>query len=101
MRVGFPFAISELMETMALEERNMVPDTKKDNFVEEELLLHVKVPPEKKGMVLNYFRDQIGVRMVNPLPTVLGVGSLKAKEPKTAHGVYLFASWSTQLPLSR
>lgn len=44
-------------------------------------------------------RDQIGVWVLDPVPTLLGVGSLKTKEPKAARGMYLFASWKTQLPL--
>lgn len=51
--------------------------------------------------MLNSPRDKMGLGVLGPLPILLGVGSLKAREPKAAHSMYLLASWSTKLPLSR
>lgn len=70
------------------------------NFVEAESLIQGNVPPETKGEVLqNFPRDRMDLEELSPLPTLLGVDSLKTKELKSAHDMYLLDSWSTQLPL--
>lgn len=90
---GSPLAISKLIETMTLEESNMVPDTV--NFVETELLLCGEVLPETKGNGVKFSKRPDRCMGTWPLPTLLGVGSLKTREPKAAHGMYLFTSWRT------
>lgn len=66
-----------------------------------ELFLHGKVPPETKVDNAEFFQKPDRYGVLDLPPALLGVGFLKARDLKAAYGMYLLASWRTQLPLSR
>lgn len=111
MRPRCPLAMSELvsrdkntcklMKIIALEVPDMVTDIRGAIFVEAESLLHGKVPPETKGLVLNASRDVMDLGVPGPITTQSGVGFLKAREGVGSHSLYQLALCSMYLPLSK
>lgn len=91
----------ELMKIMTIEVPDMAPDIRGAIFVETESLLHGKVPPETRGLVLNYSRGGMDLGVLGPVPTLSGVACLKAREGVGSHSLYLLIFCSMQLPLSK
>lgn len=72
---------------MVIEVPDMVPDTRRANFVEAKSLLHGKVPPETTGRAWNS-RDGRGLGLLSPVPTLVGVFFLKTRETVGFHDLY-------------